>query len=150
MKKYLNSRMYIAAGLVSIAASVLLVSAALGLFPDRESAIREGRIALAESLAAGGIGMLADGDRASLHSLLNFAVKRNSKLESAAIRSAEGNILVAAGPHEPQWSNALRNSVPDTQVEMPIMNGSQEWGQLEMRYRPLRSPGLMGWLVYRM
>jgi len=146
MKKLLNSRMYIAAGLVSIAASVLLVSAALGLFLDRVTAIREGRIAVAEALAGGGIAMIAKGDRANLHALLTFAIKRNPELESAAVRSADGTILVAAGQHEPQWSNALRDAVPDTQVKMPIMNGTQKWGRLELRYRPLRSPGLLGWL----
>ena len=73
MKKLLNSRTYIAAGLVSIAASVLLASAALGLFPDRVTAIREGRIAVAEALAGGGIAMIAKGDRANLHALLPFA-----------------------------------------------------------------------------
>ena len=57
MKRILNPRVYIALGLVSLAASVLLASAALGLFPDREAAIRDGRMAHAEALAGGSIAL---------------------------------------------------------------------------------------------
>ena len=87
MRKFINTRVYIALGLVSLAASVLLVSAALGLFPDRETAIREGRISLAEALAGGSIAIITGGDRAHLYSLLQFAIERNADIESAA-RSA--------------------------------------------------------------
>ena len=55
MRRILNPRVYITLGLVSLAASVLLASAALGLFPDREAAIRESRISLAEAIAGGSI-----------------------------------------------------------------------------------------------
>jgi PAS domain S-box-containing protein len=144
MRRFLNTRVYIAAGLVSLAASVLLVSSTLGLFPDREAAIRDGRISLAEAIAAGGIAMIAEGDRARLYSLLKFAIKRNPDILSAAVRATDGTILVSAGEHEPNWSNTPRESASDTQVDMPIMNGAQRWGNVELRYRPLRSPGLAG------
>jgi len=66
MKRLLNPRFYIALGLVSLAASVLLASSALGLFPDREEAIRAGRISLVEALAGGSIALIINDDRASL------------------------------------------------------------------------------------
>ena len=50
--KWLNARVYISFGLASLAASLVLISSMFGLFPDREHAVREGRAALAETLAA--------------------------------------------------------------------------------------------------
>jgi len=147
MKRFLNPRVYIALGLVSLAASVLLASAALGLFPDREAAIRDGRITHAEALAGGSIALIVSGDRASLYSLLKFVIKRNPDIESVAVRAADGNILAAAGEHEAYWNGTTRGAVSDTQMKMPIMDGSKRWGQLELRYRPIRPAGLAGLLA---
>lgn len=144
MTRFLNPRVYIALGLVSLAASVLLASSALGLLPDREAAIREGRISLAEALAVGSIAIIANGDRERLYSLLNFAIKRNPDIESAAVRATGGSILATAGEHEAHWRGETRSAVSDTQVKMPIMDGSKRWGQLELRYRPIRPEGLAG------
>jgi len=147
MKRFLNPRAYIALGLVSLAASVLLASAALGLFPDREAAIRDGRNSLAESLAVGSIANISNGDRESLYSLLNFAINRNADIESAAVRAADGTILASAGEHNAHWQGKRRGAVSNTQLKMPIMDGSTRWGQLELRYRPIRPQGLMGLLA---
>ena len=144
MKRFLNPRVYIALGLVSLAASVLLASSALGLFPDREEAIRSGRISLAEAIADGSIAMITNDDQASLYSLLKFTVRRNPDIESVAVRAADGTILATVGEHEGNWQGTTRGAVSDTQLKMPIMDGSRRWGQLELRYRPLRSTGLAG------
>jgi PAS domain S-box-containing protein len=144
MRRFLNPRFYIALGLVSLAASVLLASSALGLFPDREEAIRAGRISLAEALAGGSIGMIVNDDRASLYSLLKFAINRNPDIKSAAVRAGDGILLATAGDHETYWNATTRGAVSDTQVKMPILDGSKRWGQLELRYLPLRASGLAG------
>ena len=144
MKTLLNTRVYIAFGLVSLAASILLASAALGLFPDREAAIRDGRVSLGEALAAGSIAIIAQGDRAGLYSLLEFALERNPDIESAAVRAADESILASVGEHQSQWREMHRESLSQTQLRVPIMDGTHRWGQLELRFRPLRPAGLAG------
>jgi PAS domain S-box-containing protein len=143
--KFLNTRFYIAMGLVSLAVSIVLMSSVLGIFPDRESAVRAGRAALAETLAASTSALVSERDVSRLQGVLNFVLKRNEDLLSVAVRAADGNVVVSAGPHG-KWiaSSAARSS--DTQLEVPIVAGKQKWGQLELRFEPLNPPGLFGLL----
>ena len=142
--KFLNARTYIAFGLASLAASVVLVSSVLGIFPDRDGAVRQGRAALAETLAASATALIADKNPAQLHAVLSFVVKRNADLLSAAVRTADGAAVVTVGAHEPSWLSAARARDSDAQIEVPIMSGPQKWGQLELRYEPLGQSGIPG------
>ena len=60
--KLLGTRTYISLGLVSLVSSALLAASFLGLVPDRAGAVREGRIALAESIAASSTALLSSSD----------------------------------------------------------------------------------------
>jgi PAS domain S-box-containing protein len=144
--KFLNARTYIAFGLASLAASIILISSMLGLFPDREHATREGRGALAETLAATSTALIAERKIAQLHSILNLAEKRNEDLLSAAVRTAQGEVVVSVGPHRDHWvaMSGTGAKSTDSQIEVPIMNGGEKWGQLELRYTPISPPGISG------
>jgi len=61
--KLLGTRTYISLGLVSLVSSALLAASFLGLVPDRAGAVREGRVALAESLAAARVTMTVAGGK---------------------------------------------------------------------------------------
>ena len=80
--KVFNTRVYIALGLVSLIATVVLGASMIGLIPDRAGAIREGRAALAETLAAEATALISQNDVARLEGILNFVVKRNPVLRS--------------------------------------------------------------------
>jgi len=133
--KWLNARVYISFGLASLAASLILISSMFGLFPDREHAVREGRAALAETLAASATALAGDRNMGQLHSILSLAVKRNEQMLSAAVRAASGEILVAVGPHDGHWVAMSGSRSTETQIEVPILAGGKKWGQLEMRYQ---------------
>ena len=60
--KLLDTRTYIALGLVSLVSTALMIASFLDLVPDRSAAVREGRIALAESLAGGSSAILSSSD----------------------------------------------------------------------------------------
>jgi PAS domain S-box-containing protein len=142
--KFLNTRAYIAFGLASLVMSLVLVSSAIDIFPDREGAIRAGRAALAEALAAAATPLIANRDAAQLQGILNFVLKRNEDMISAGIRTAEGGTLVTAGPHEAKWIAMSGARSTESQIEVPIMGGARKWGQLELRYRPVASTGVTG------
>ena len=137
----LNTKTYIALGLSFLVASLVLAAIFLGLVPDRVGAIREGRATLAESLAATATTMAANGDLRQLESTLRLVVKRNPDMLSAAMRRADGRLIVTVGEHEPHWVRATDEVSTDTQLQVPIYAGSNKWGQLELRYRPLLAHG---------
>src|SRR3982751_1726136 len=131
--KFLNTRAYIAMGLAALAASLVLISSVIHVFPDREGAVREGRAAVAETLAASTTALVSHKDVAQLHAMLAFVLKRNSDMLSAAVRTAEGKVIVTVGPHE-TWVPMSGSRSSETQIEVPIMGAGQKWGQLELRY----------------
>ncbi|MEE9492340.1 MAG: hypothetical protein V3W04_03025, partial [Gammaproteobacteria bacterium] len=51
MKKGATAKFHIALGEAFLVISILLAAFYLGLVPDRDSAIRDGRVALAETIA---------------------------------------------------------------------------------------------------
>jgi signal transduction histidine kinase/HPt (histidine-containing phosphotransfer) domain-containing protein/ActR/RegA family two-component response regulator len=142
--KIFNTRIYIALGLASLMATVLLAASMLGLVPDRNSAIRDGRAALAETLAADATALLAQQEIARLEAILRFVVKRNPDILSAAVRTVEGMVLVTVGDHESNWVPMQQVHSTDSQIQVPILAGGQRWGQVELRYRPLTRGGLAG------
>ncbi|HEV7802846.1 MAG TPA: response regulator [Burkholderiales bacterium] len=142
--KFLNTRAYIALGLASLAASLVLISSVLQIFPDREGAIRDGRAALAETLAASTTALVAHRDTPQLTAMLNFVAKRNPDILSAALRTADGNPLVVVGEHAPYWVPMSGARSSETQIEVPILAAGQKWGQLELRYVPVAHGGLLG------
>jgi PAS domain S-box-containing protein len=140
--KLFNTRAHIAFGLATLAASIVLISSVIHVFPDREGAQREGRAAVAETVAAGTTALIAHRDVPQLHAMLTFVTKRNTDMLSAAVRTADGKLLVNVGPHE-TWVPMAGTKSSETQIEVPIMGGGgQKWGQLELRFEPISHTGL--------
>jgi PAS domain S-box-containing protein len=141
--KIFNTRVYIALGLASLAGTVVLLAALLGLVPDRASAVREGRAALAEAIAAQGTALIGQSDWQQMEAILGFVVKRNPELHSAALRTRDGSIVVSVGNHAARWEFMGSVHSTDSQVQVPLRTGSEIWGQLELRYEPISSSGLL-------
>ncbi len=142
--KGMSARSHIALGLSLLMASLLLAAAFLGLVPDRASAVRDGRTALAEAMAATGTALATRGELPLLESTLRLVVKRNSEIRSAAMRRADGTLAAVVGEHEKHWIPTVGNLSTDTQLQVPILSGREQWGQLELRFAPLTHRGLLG------
>ena len=139
----LPTRTHIALGLSSIVLTGLLLAAVIGLLPDRVGAIRDGRVALAESLAATSTALITANERRRLESVMRFLVERNPELISVGLRDAGGTLLATAGEH-PAWEAMVTGLATDTQIQVPIWSGQRHWGQLELRFAPLAAPGWRG------
>jgi len=146
VKKLLNTRAYIAIGLASLTSSLVLVAMLLGLLPDQSAAVREGRGALAEMLAAEISSLASSQDFARIEALMRFVVKRNDDIQSASLRTPEGKPIVTAGDHDSYWVVMTDTRSTDTQIQVPILAGGHTWGQLELRYNPITPPGVLGLL----
>ncbi len=140
--KFLSTRAHIALGLTALVTTALLAAVMLGLLPDRDGAIRSGRIALAEAVAASATALVMAGDARRLESVLRFVVERNDELLSAAVRSSEKRLVAVGGDHA-RWL-PMEGSATDTQLQVPIWAEQRYWGQLELRFKPMMAPGLRG------
>ncbi|MEO8631278.1 MAG: PAS domain-containing protein, partial [Betaproteobacteria bacterium] len=141
-----STRFFVAMGLASLLGSVLLLAIFIGVVPDRVSAIRLGRAALAESIGASTSTAIALNDAAQIQATLAFIVERNPDLLSAAVRMSDGEIVAVVGDHVAQWTEVPGSFSIDSQVRVPIMQGEQGWGSLDLRFKPLSEPGLRGFV----
>jgi PAS domain S-box-containing protein len=144
--KLLDTRTYIALGLVSLVSTALMIASFFDLVPDRSAAVREGRIALAESLAGGSSAILSSSDPRPVADLLRFIHARNEDLRSIGLRSQDGRLVVAVGEHQRYWVPMDGRLGPDGQIQVSLQTGERPWGQLELGFRPLSPPGLAGLL----
>ena len=134
--KLLSPKTHIALGQTFLLANLLLAAVVLGFVPDREGAVREGRLALAESIAVHGSSSISRSDLDGLRATLEFAQERNEALLSAAVRRQDGVVLARAGEHDAHWNAAGGETSTDRQVVVPIWAGERRWGALELRFVP--------------
>jgi signal transduction histidine kinase/DNA-binding response OmpR family regulator len=142
--KLLNTRTYISLGLVSLVSTVLLAASFFGLVPDRTSAVRDGRVALAESIAAASTALLASADPRPLEEVLRFIQQRNTSLRSIGLRSKDGRLVLAVGEHARRWLPMDSPEAGDAQIQVQLLAGGEPWGRIELRFDPLTRPGLAG------
>jgi diguanylate cyclase (GGDEF)-like protein/PAS domain S-box-containing protein len=133
-----------AIGLSSVTLSMVLIAGLLGLIPDRDRAVMEGRGRLCES-AAVSFTLLAEEnqfDRVRLG--LEAIVNRNPELLTAAVRRTDGEIVARVGDHEALWNDPKLKNLIGAQMEVPIMHNDEPWGTLEFSFEPLSRAGWLG------
>jgi PAS domain S-box-containing protein len=122
-------------GLASITLSIVFAAQALGLLPDRDAAVVEGRKNLCEAEAvqctlAAQRGELADA-RAALLALL----QRDPDVLSAAVRAGDGQLLAEAGDHRTHWGDGPGALSTPTHMRVPVTLHGGTPGALEVRFR---------------
>ncbi len=142
----LNAKSRIALGQVGLLVSVLLAASYLGLIPDQQSAVREGRAALAEALAANSSALLTQKDIQRLENDLQLVVERNEDLLSAGLRMDSGRLVASVGPHKKFWQKDASEYSTDSQVKVPIWSGRTRWGYVELRFQPIGGEHWLGLL----
>jgi len=141
---WVSTRMRISIGLACLTLSVLLLSMLIGVMPDRERAVLDGRRTLCEAIAVNSSIMVSQQDLARLKAVLKVAAERNPDILSAALRRDDGKLLVEVGNHSTQWKPLDDKHSIDTQVQVPIHAGGKRWGNVEIRFRPVTQEGVVG------
>jgi two-component system, sensor histidine kinase and response regulator len=136
----------ISLALAGLTTCLLLAAHLLGLFPDREAAVVQGRKTLSEMVAIHGSLAVQREDLPTIEAAMQALVQRNPDIVSAAVRKADGKLVAAIGDHAP-WS--LQPGQPSTpeQMYVPILRGEKPWGSVELRFRPLQANGPGSWLA---
>ncbi len=141
-----SPRFHIAFGLSSLLSAVVMLSMFLGFVPDREGALREGRIALAESVSSTNSILLKRGDLSGIRGALDFIVDRNPDLNAIELHRASDNSRVYFGFAENAEEQAKYVSEPATDsdvsstltggsiVSVPLLRGDSEWGQMHFQF----------------
>jgi len=88
--KIINAKSRIVLGLAGIITSLVMLAFYIGIVPDRSTAIREGRTALAESIAIHSTALVITSDFNRLKSDLNLLIERNDTLLSLGLRRDDG------------------------------------------------------------
>ena len=144
--KRLSTRAHLAMGLAGITVGVVLTAGYLNLIPDGELLTRQHRAALAETIAIAASSVLDETQPESLSETLEFLRSRNADLLSIGVRSADGVLLVNLQDHASQWSPGPHTESTDSEIVAPVWQAGQQWGNVELRFAPLRSPGWRGQL----
>lgn len=142
----LSVKFRVVLGLVGLTVSLVMLASYIGIIPDRDSAIRQGRTALAEVIAFHSTALVMKKDILRIEADFNMMTERNADLLSLGLRQANGRAMVATGDHAEQWQEMSGEYSKDAQVRVPIWAGRQKWGQLELRFKAIRSGGLLGWI----
>ncbi len=144
-RKRPSTRFFVALGLSSLLASVMLLAMYTGVLPDEHHTIRTGRAALAESVAASTTSIVGDRDAdLRMQALMDFIAQRNPDLVSIALRRADGNLVAQAGDHA-AWQELDGSN--ESQVQLAIYAGKEKWGRLELRFKALGLPGWRGFFT---
>jgi signal transduction histidine kinase/DNA-binding response OmpR family regulator len=142
-EREVNVMIRISLGLASITLSILFAANAVGLLPDRQGAIIEGRKALCEAIGVQSSLAVQQGNPAAVKAALGVLVKRNPEILSAAVRAADGRLLLDTGDHAVHWGvNAGTASTP-THMHVPVALKDRLWGMVEIRFRDLEHAGYL-------
>ena len=142
----LSARMHLALGLAALTAGVLCTATLFGVLPDAEAKTRQHRAALAETISITASVLLDEEQPEALRETLAFFRQRNPGLESIGVRAQDGRLLIDVAQHGEHWQPGPRSHSTDSEVFVPVWQGSQPWGQVELRFTPLRAAGWRGHL----
>ena len=133
----------ISLGTISLITSILFAAKrGVGLIPDREDAIIQGRKMLSETLAIQCSLGVQRKQMPLIEAGLRAVAERDPDLLSVGIRSAEGKLLVEVGDHQGPWQAQAQAQSTPSHLRVPISLDGQPWGSVELRFRPLRASGL--------
>ncbi len=133
-------------GLVLLTISILLVGDLFGLVPNRADALLDARKKVCESLAVLFSSAAQKNDFSSIEESIRAAVARNDDILSAAARTAKGELLIAAGDHQRHWGDFSSEHSTSTHVFVPIFQGDQKWGSVEVRFASITLADPIGYL----
>ena len=150
-----SARFHIAFGLSSLLSSIVLLSMFLGFVPDRDGAVLQGRIALAEAIASANSVLLKRGDFAGISGALEFIIERNPDLTAVELQRESDNsrrLFGMAGDNTSGVSQPLvqRSDLDGTSlvggdiVSVPLIRNDSLWGKLHFQFGA--NQGAIGWL----
>lgn len=117
--------------------AMLAGQAIVGFTPDQRKEVFEARKTLCENLAIQYSLLAASGQAATITAAMRALVERNADILSAALQTADGQPLAAAGDHLRYWAQPSGQRSTPTHIQVPIYKGAMHWGILQLSFRAL-------------
>jgi PAS domain S-box-containing protein len=133
--------MRITLGLTSMIVAILLSAEYLGLVPDANKAVLDGRRSLSEALAVQCCLAAQRNDIPTIRTILSELASRNDTVRSAAVRRKNGELVTEVGDHAAQWLPPEADRPLGSQLAVPIYDGRNPWGAVEIRFSPIAQSG---------
>jgi diguanylate cyclase (GGDEF)-like protein/PAS domain S-box-containing protein len=128
----------ISLGVACLTLTALLAAQLLGLLPDAEQAVLDGRRALCEAVAVQCCLAAQREDVATMKVIARALVDRNADVISVAVRRSGAAPVLETDAHRRAWDTAVKGQLPGTHVTVPIYEGRSLWGGVEICFRPLQ------------
>ncbi len=134
----------ISIGLVLLTLSILMMADLIGLAPDHDREILDKRKKVSESLAIEFSIAAQQSNFELIAQTLKAIVSRNEDILSAGLRRVNGKLMAQAGNHAEQWDYFAEQHSSTTHVVVPIYQGKQKWGSVEIQFTPLTNTSFIG------
>jgi PAS domain-containing protein len=129
--------MWISLGLVGLTVGVMLAGDWLvGLAPNHDRQTFEYRRDLAESLAVQYSTLTEHAQVETVKVAMEAVTKRNPDILSLALLQADGTMVAQIGDHARTWVQPLGQESTREFLQVPIFNGNQRWGVLQIAFIP--------------
>lgn len=144
----LNPTFRIAIGLAALTTTIIFLASFFGLVPNPTTERIESRRRLCESIATTFATSANQVDVARVRRFLEVVADRNPDVQSIGIRRADETHLLEWGEHFENWSLESTSESSADEIFIPVLDGEETWGNVEVRFTALNPPGLIGALTH--
>jgi diguanylate cyclase (GGDEF)-like protein/PAS domain S-box-containing protein len=139
----------IAVGLVSLTMFLLLIGdLVLHVFRDDVDFARQVRKRTSENLAVQMTSLIQKNEIDTLQRTIDEVVRRANEVDSLGVRRNDGDLVAQSAEHERRWKPLLSDQSTLTHVKVPVFAGQDQWGQIEISYRPAAPQSWIGWFTH--
>ncbi len=139
----------IAVGLVSLTMFLLLVAdLVLHVFRDDVDFARQVRKRTSENLAVQLTSLIQKNEIEILQRTIDEVVRRANDVDSLGVRKNDGEVVAQSVEHPKRWKAPTGDQSTLTHVKVPVYAGQEQWGQIEISYRPATPQTWIGWLKH--
>lgn len=137
LSRMITPALRIAFSLTLVLLSVVSIAALLGLLPDKAAYRLDARARIAETLTLQLAAAASQNQVGVIQSTISQLQQHDEEVRSIALRNASGEYLAMTPDHTVIWEGAAANKSTQTHVRIPISNGKERWGTVEIVFAPL-------------
>jgi hypothetical protein len=146
MSRFSASVLRLCIGLVSLTLCLLIgADWAFGMLRDDVETAQRARKAITEHMAVQLVVLIEKDDRDAVQRTIDALAGRGGEVLSAAIRRGSGGIYVQTAQHGRHWAPLKDDKSTITHVSVPLYNGKDVWGRIEVSFRPVVPSNLIGY-----
>ncbi len=133
-------------GLVSLTLFLLIgADWVFGMLRDDVTIAQRSRQAITENMAVQLVVLLEKEDKDALQRTIDALASRGGEVLSAGIRRGSGSMYVQTAEHGRYWGPLKDDRSTLTHVSVPLYNGKEVWGRIEVSFRPVVPTSLLGY-----